>query len=132
MEVPVNEDLKDIKARLDAAAPGPWRALTGAKQRASQASFDWTTCSGVTVSTPSGNFVFPLVLANDEHVLGELSAWTGDSERDLIVHARADMEYLYEEVLRARELLRAVLNDGEEYEVVNEARNYLTRVGFER
>ena len=23
-------DLKDIKARLDAASPGPWRALSGA------------------------------------------------------------------------------------------------------
>ena len=125
MEVPVNEDLKHIKARLDAAAPGPWRALTGAKQRASQASFDWTTCSGVTVSTPSGNFVFPLVLANDEHVLGELSAWTGDSERDLIVHARADIERLYDEVRAARAHLRSVLEG--RAEDVAAAHAYLAR-----
>ena len=32
-------DLKDIKARLDAASPGPWHALSGAKQRAHEMRF---------------------------------------------------------------------------------------------
>jgi len=124
VEVTVNEDLKDIKARLDAAAPGPWRAIAGEKQR----SYDHAARIGLIPGAP----VFPMVLTNNTHAIGELSPWTMDEDRALIVNARADMEYLYEEVLRARELLRAVLNDGEEYEVVNEAQNYLARVGVDR
>jgi hypothetical protein len=123
VEVTVNEDLKHIKARLDAAAPGPWRALTGEKQRA----HEHAARMGLINAAPA----FPMMLANDQHVIGELSPWTMDEDRALIVNARRDIEHLYDEVLRARELLRAVLYDCEE-DAVTAARDYLTRVGFER
>ena len=114
-------DLASIKARLDAAAPGPWRALTGARQR----SHDTAVKDGFLVAP--ANAVFPLVLANNEHVLGELSPWTGDAERDLIVHARADLERLYEEVQVARIYLQEVLRHIPEGYVdeADKARHYL-------
>jgi hypothetical protein len=100
-------DLKAIKTRLDKASPGPWRALAGAKQR-----------SNVTGSPA----VFPLVLANDEHVLGEVCPWMHDGDRDLIVNARSDIERLYDELRSVRVLLRDIvsgepgaLNDGTAY-----------------
>jgi len=89
-------DLKDIKARLDAASPGPWRALSGARQRSHESYF------GVSVSSAA----FPMVLSNNEYVLGEMSAWTSDGDRALIVNARTDIEYLTNEVEFARGLLR--------------------------
>ena len=109
-------DLKEIKARLDAASPGPWRALAGMKQRPHDSYF------GVAVSSA----VFPLVLTNNEFVLGEMSAWTSDGDRDLIVNARKDIERLLDEVAYTRELLRAVLYDCEE-EAVDAARRYVSR-----
>ena len=75
--------------------------------------------------------VFPMVLTNNTHAIGELSPWTMDEDRALIVNARRDIEHLYDEVLRARELLRAVLYDCEEDAVIA-ARDYLARVGFGR
>ena len=123
MEVTVNEDLKDIKARLDAATPGPWRAIAGEKQR----SYEHAARLGLICGVPA----FPMVLTNNTHAIGELSPWTMDEDRALIVNARRDIEHLYDEVLRARELLRAVLYDCEEDAVIA-ARDYLTRVGFER
>jgi hypothetical protein len=107
-------DLKDIKARLDAAAPGPWRALSGKTQRSP------TTGSPV---------VYPLVLANNEYVLGELSPWVSDAERDLIVNSRDDIERLYEAVRRTREHLRAVVaGGGREDGTCAAARAYLQSV----
>ena len=92
-------DLKDIKARLDAASPGPWRALSGARQRSHESYF------GHTVSSAA----FPMVLSNNEYVLGEMSAWTSDGDRDLIVNARADIERLLDEVRAARHVVRSLL-----------------------
>ncbi len=108
-------DLKAIKARLDAASPGPWRALTGAKQRPHESYF------GVAVSSA----VFPLVLANNEFVLGEMSAWTSDGDRALIVNARADINRLLEEVSILREHLAAVLAGGGNDQTCIDARRYL-------
>lgn len=114
-------DLKDIKARLDAAAPGPWRALSGKTQRAV-----------VSIGGPMGishNVAYPLVLANNEHVLGALSPLTGDAERDLIVNSRDDIERLYEAVRRTREHLRAVVaGGGREDGTCAAARDYLRQV----
>jgi hypothetical protein len=102
-------DLKAIKARLDKASPGPWRALAGAKQRAHMAA-------------GYSNGVVPMVLANDEHVLGEVCPWMDDGDRDLIVNARSDIERLYDELRSVRVLLRDIvsgepgaLNDGTAY-----------------
>lgn len=102
-------DLKPIKARLDKASPGPWRALAGAKQRSN------TTGSPV---------LYPMVLANNEAVLGEVCPWMQDGDRDLIVNARTDVESLYDEVRVAREHLRALLCDCDE-NAVAAARAYL-------
>ena len=109
-------DLKDILARLDAASPGPWRALSGAKQRSHEAYY------GRSISSAA----FPMVLSNDEFVLGELSAWTSDGDRALIVNARRDMEYLYDEVRVSRDYLRAVLEG--EPGAEEAARHYLACV----
>jgi hypothetical protein len=106
-------DLKEIRARLDKASPGPWRALSGAKQRA-YASMGYPTAA------------IPLILGNNEHVLGELSAWVDDGDRDLIVHARTDIEYLYEEIRACRHYLRSVL-DGDP-DAIEAARHYLSCV----
>ena len=75
-------DLKTIKTRLDKASPGPWRALAGAKQRAHMAA-------------GHSNAVVPLVLAN----------------RDLIVNAWSDIEYIYAELRLVRRHLRHVLSN---------------------
>lgn len=91
-----SRDLAEIKRRLDKASPGPWRALTGAKQRAYMAA-------------GYSNAVVPMVLANDEHVIGEIGNWMGDEDRDLIVHARTDIERLHDEVRAVRAHLRDVL-----------------------
>jgi hypothetical protein len=107
-------DLKEIQARLDAASPGPWRALAGAKQRP-YAEMGYS------------NAAIPLVLSNNEYVLGEMSAWLSDGDRTLIVNARKDIENLVDELLTVRELLRAVLQDCEE-EAVEAARAYVARV----
>lgn len=93
-------DLKAIKARLDKASPGPWRALAGAKQRAHMAA-------------GYSNAVVPLVITNDEAVLGEMCPWMSDADRDLIVNARSDIEYLYAELRTARAHLRDVLTNTE-------------------
>ena len=104
-------DLKPIKARLDKASPGPWRALAGAKQRAY-------------ASAGYSNAVVPLVVANDERVLGEMSPWMEDGDRTFVVNARTDVESLYDEVRVAREHLRALLCDCDE-NAVAAARAYL-------
>lgn len=111
--VPVS-DLKEIKARLDAASPGPWRALVGLKQRAG-AEMGYSNC-GV-----------PMVLSNNEYVLGELSAWTSDGDRALIVNARADIERLLNEVDYLREHLAAVLAGAGNDQLCIDARAYLAR-----
>ena len=108
-------DLKAIKARLEAASPGPWRALTGAKQRSHEMHF----------GLPISSAAFPMVLANNEFVLGELSAWTSDGDRDLIVNARADINRLLEEVSILREHLAAVLAGGGNDQTCIDARRYL-------
>ncbi len=103
----------EIKARVEAASPGPWRALSGAKQRSHESYF------GVAVSSA----VFPLVLSNNEFVLGEMSAWMNDGDRDLIVNARRDIEWLVNEVEFARGLLRRLYMEEEHAE--GQAANYL-------
>ena len=108
-------DLKPIKARLDKASPGPWRALAGAR-RVSVRNDVWPA--------PSVAVASPLVLGNDEHVLCEMSAWIEDGDRDFIVHARVDVESLYNELRAAREHLRALLVDCDE-QAVAAARAYL-------
>jgi hypothetical protein len=110
-------DLKEIKARLEAASPGPWRVLSGAKQRPHESYF------GVAVSSA----VFPMVLSNNEYVLGELSAWTSDGDRDLIVNARSDIERLLNEVDYLREHLAAVLAGAGNDQLCIDARAYLAR-----
>lgn len=106
----MNNDLKSIKARLDKASPGPWRALTGAKQRAH-------------IAAGYSNAAVPMVLANDEAVLGEVCAWMLDADRDLIVNARADIERLYDELRSARVLLRDIISG--EPGALNDATAYL-------
>ena len=76
------DDLEEVKARLDKASPAPWRALVG----------------------PDGMF-----LVNDTHILAKLGKVTQDADRDLVVHARADIERLYHEVKVARAHLKALL-----------------------
>jgi hypothetical protein len=107
----------DIKARLDAASPGPWRALSGAKQRSHEMLF------GMPVSSAA----FPMVLSNNQYVLGELSAWTSDGDRALIVNARADIERLLNEVDYLREHLAAVLAGAGNDQLCIDARAYLAR-----
>jgi hypothetical protein len=94
-------DLLDIKARLDAASPGPWRALTDA--------------------------AFPMTLANNEYTLGEFSAWMSDGDRALIVNARRDIERLLNEVEYLQEHLAAVLAGAGDDQLCNDARKYLLR-----
>ena len=113
-------DLLDIKARLDAASPGPWRALTGAKQRA----HDNAVASGFTVPL---NAAFPMTLANDEYILGEFSPWMSDGDRALIVNARRDIERLLNEVEYLQEHLAAVLAGAGDDQLCNDARKYLLR-----
>ena len=103
----------EIKARVEAASPGLWRALSGAKQRSHEMHF------GLSVSSAA----FPMVLANNEFVLGELSAWTSDGDRALIVNARRDIEWLVNEVEFARGLLRRLYMEEEHAE--GQAANYL-------
>jgi hypothetical protein len=98
----MNNDLDIIKARIDEASPGPWRALSGAKQRA-YASMGYSTAA------------VPLILGNNEHVLGELSAWVDDGDRDLIVNARADIEWLISEVERLRDIEAAAFMKGHDH-----------------
>ena len=107
----------EIKARVEAASPGPWRALSGAKQRSHESYF------GVAVSSA----VFPLVLSNNEFVLGEMSAWTSDGDRDLIVNARTDIERLLNEVDYLRGHLAAVLAGAGNDQLCMDARAYLAR-----
>lgn len=76
------DDLDDVKARIDAASPAPWRALVG----------------------PDGMF-----LVNDTHILAKISKVTQDGDRELVVHAREDIERLYHEVKVARAHLKAML-----------------------
>lgn len=104
-----------IKGRLDAASPGPWRALRGEKQRPHEVA----ERLGLINAVPA----FPLVLANNEHVLGELSAWTVDEDRALIVNARRDIEWLINEVEFCRGLLRRLYTEEEHAEA--QAANYL-------
>lgn len=77
--------LEEIKARISAASPGPWRALMGFRR------YDPRFTNGVSV---------PMVLANNEHALGEFAASMGDGDRALIVNAREDLEHLVAEVER--------------------------------
>jgi hypothetical protein len=107
-------DLKPIKARLDKASPGPWRTLAGARRVSIR---DVWPAPSVAVANP-------LVLGNDEYVIGEISPWIEDVDRDFIVHARTDVESLYDELRTAREHLRAVLCDCDE-QAVAAARAYL-------
>ena len=79
------DDLDDVKARLEAASPAPWRALVG----------------------PDGMF-----LVNDTHILAKLGKVTQDGDRELVVHAREDIERLYHEVKVARAHLKALLMSG--------------------
>lgn len=113
-------DLLDIKARLDAASPGPWRALTGAKQRA----HDNAVASGFAVPL---NAAFPMTLSNNEHILGEFSPWMSDGDRALIVNSRRDIERLLNEVQCLQGHLAAVLAGDGDDQLCIDARNYLAR-----
>lgn len=86
--------IKAIQARIDAASPGPWRALTGLKQNDPRFG-------------PHG--AVPMLLANDESALCEFSPWLSTADRAFIVNARADVEHLCDEVRELRGLLRDVL-----------------------
>ena len=108
-------DLKPIKARLDKASPGPWRALAGAKQ---------ASIHDIGLGARPVAAIRPFVLGNDEYVIGEISPWIEDGDRTFIVHARTDVESLYDELRTAREHLRAVLVDCDE-QAVAAARAYL-------
>jgi cephalosporin hydroxylase len=50
-----------------------------------------------------------------EHVLGELSAWVNDGDRDLIVNARSDIEWLISEVERLRDIEAAAFMKGHDH-----------------
>lgn len=108
----MNNDLKAIKARLDKASPGPWRALTGLRQH----------------DPRYANAVVPMLLSNDEHALCEFSHWMSDGDRALVVNARSDIERLYDEVRTLRCHLRDVLHDADEA-AVDAARAYLAERG---
>ena len=90
----MNNDLKAIKARLDAASPGPWRALAGLRQH----------------DPRYANAFVPMLLSNDEHALCEFSHWMSDGDRALVANARSDIERLYDELRSVRAHLRDVLN----------------------
>jgi len=98
----MNNDLDIIKARIDEASPGPWRALAGMKQRA-YAELGYS------------NAAVPMVLSNDTHALGEFSPWLSDGDRDLIVNARADIEWLISEVERLRDIEAAAFMKGHDH-----------------
>jgi hypothetical protein len=92
--------LKEIKSRIDAASPGPWRALAGARK---------VSVRDVGLGALPATFATPLVLGNDEYVIGEISPWMEDGDRDFIAHSRTDVEHLYDELRAVRGLLRDVL-----------------------
>lgn len=100
----MNNDLIAIKARLDKASPGPWRALAGSKK---------VSIHDIGLGARPVAAINPMVLGNDEYVIGEISPWMEDGDRDLIVNARIDIERLYDEVRTLRGLLRDVLTDTE-------------------
>lgn len=81
-----DKELTAIKERLAAASPGPWRALTGERQRSH--------------AHGNANAVFPMVLSNNEHVLAEMSPWLSDGDRTFIIQSRTDVEVLVAEVAR--------------------------------
>lgn len=108
-------DLKEIRARMSAAAPGPWHAISGFRQYG--ASF---SVMGSEAKVP----VYPCTIVNDVHFVAVLGAPTEDAERDFIVHSREDMEKLYWEVVTARGHLHAVLNACDDSEI-EAARAYL-------
>ena len=101
-----DEELNAIKNRLAAASPGPWRALTGERQRS--------------YAHGNANAVLPMVLSNNEHVLGEMSPWLSDGDRAFIIQSRTDVEALVTEVARLQSerervvtYLRALADDPE-------------------
>lgn len=67
--------------------------------------------------------VVPMVIANDEAVLGEVCPWMQDGDRDLIVNARTDIQRLYDEVRTLRGLLRDIISG--EPGALNDATAYL-------
>lgn len=89
-------ELDAVRARVAAASPGPWHALSGARRYGAP-----VIMSGVAPVTPA----YPLVLANTQHVLAEVSAWIEDADRDFIVNARSDVEALLAEVERGHAAL---------------------------
>lgn len=89
-------ELDAMRARVDAASPGPWRALAGARK---------VSIREVGLGAPPVAVASPLVLGNDEHVIGEVSPWIEDGDRDFIAHSRADMATLLAEVTLCHEAL---------------------------
>ena len=89
-----DKELNAIKERLAAASPGPWRALTGERQRMAS----------------HGSAVFPMVLSNNEHVLGEMSPWLSDGDRTFIIQSRTDVHTLVAEVARLQTERDRVVN----------------------
>lgn len=83
-------ELDNIRTRVAAASPGPWRALTGLRQN--DARFGPSAC-------------VPMLLANNENALCEFSAWLSDADRSFISNARTDVEALLAEVERGHAAL---------------------------
>jgi hypothetical protein len=108
-------DLKEIRARMSATAPGPWHAINGFRQLGAAFSV---------MGSESKVPVYPCTIVNDVHFVAVLGAPTEDAERAFIVHSREDMEKLYWEVTAARGHLHAVLNACDDAEI-DAARAYL-------
>lgn len=124
-----DKELTAIKERLAAASPGPWRALTGERQRSH--------------AHGNANAVFPMVLSNNEHVLAEMSPWLSDADRTFIIHSRTDVEALVAEVERLMSerdrvvnYLRAIADDPEslglEARILNIVANKIKRGEHDR
>lgn len=94
-------ELDAVRARVAAASPGPWHALSGARRYGAP-----VIMSGVAPVTPA----YPLVLANTKHVLAEVSAWIEDADRDFIVNARSDVGTLLAEVDCCHEMILGANN----------------------
>ena len=103
----MSDRFKAIRERIDGASAGPWRALQGMN------------------STPSG-WRESLCLTNDTHFICWFDPHMTPDDRVFVVHARADVEWLHDELCEARAHLRALLYDADEA-AVDAARAYLNK-----
>ena len=101
----MSDRLTAIGARIEGASAGPWRALQGMN------------------NTPLG-WRESLCLTNDTHFICWFDPHMTPDDRVFVVHARADIEWLHDELCAARAHLRALLCDADE-DAVDAARAYL-------